>query len=243
MEQYCTTIDKATYILNVREILDVFERIKKGELKNDTYLLNYYKGVPVSYEASIVDIDRGKETVFFNVHRNQLVVMGMEKRTLIRSSHFRRDLVADINYVRHKKREVALMNFIYVDILSGKRNFVRVEVDETVEMKVSFDNRVAIGRCIDLSLKSIAAFIDGGGDLLTAAPDLVRISANLTAGSFVPQQVEVDAKVYKISEENGRWKVIFELFPNKKTELLISQYLVQKQIELVRELKELSWND
>lgn len=242
MEQYCTTIDKGTYILYIREILEVFERIKKGEIRNDIYLLNYYKGVPVSYEASIIDVDREKATVFFNVHRNQLVVMGMEKQTLIRSSHFRRDMVADINYVRHKKREVALMNFIYVDILSDKRNFVRVEVDETVDMKVYFDNRVVTGTCIDLSLKSIAAFIDGGEELFANAPDLVRISADLASENF-SQRVEVDAKVFKVSKENGRWKAIFELYPDKRTELLISQYLIQKQIELVRELKELSWDD
>lgn len=242
MEQYCTTIDKGTYILYIREILETFERIKKGELKNDIYLLNYYKGVPVSYEASIIDVDREKETVFFHVHKNQLVVMGMDKRTLIRSSHFRHDMVADVNYVRQRKKEVALMNFIYVDILSDKRNFVRVEVDETVELKVFFDNRAVTGRCIDLSLKSIAAIIDDGGELLAAAPDLVRICADLVTENF-SQRVEVDARIFKVGEEDGRWKAIFELYPDKKTEPLISQYLVQKQIELVRELKDLSWDD
>src|SRR5512138_524782 len=77
-----------------KAILDVLTGILNGDLSNDLRVLNYYKEIPVSYDAEIVHID--DDLVEMRVHQHQAVVMYVEKITFLKSSHFPHDVVAKI---------------------------------------------------------------------------------------------------------------------------------------------------
>lgn len=239
MEQFCENIDKTSYMLYIKEIMEVLTAIHKGKLPNDLSLLNYYMGVPVSYDAEIVEIDR--ETVFFKVHMNQMIAMSLQKKVLIRSDHLRRNIIADVKYFQKTKQEVGLVNFLYADIMSEKRNFVRVELDPPTEAKICWGARRVMARVVDMSLKSVAAIVDDNS-LLLERPAQPKMVLTLTTDNGT-MLVDCDVKVIKaIGEPGGRFRYILELLPDKKSEQAISQYIVQQQIRIVRSLKDLQWD-
>jgi len=65
-------------------ILGVLSAIRDGRLPNDIKLLNYYRELPVSFEASIECLERG--VVDMRVHDRQAAAMLIEKETFIKAT-------------------------------------------------------------------------------------------------------------------------------------------------------------
>lgn len=79
--------------------------------------LNYYKEIPVSYDATLLSIEN--EMAEFAVHEYQAKVINMEKKTLIHShplSSFPEDMIGEAFYVSSAKKRVILCNFGYANI-------------------------------------------------------------------------------------------------------------------------------
>lgn len=238
MERFCEEVDNSTYSVYITEIMKTFKAIADRKLPNDIQLLNYYKGIPVSYEARVIDVDKDKQAVFFEVHINQLVAADMEKQVLIRSSHFARDLIAEVNYVRVQRREIALLNFLYVSIASDRRSFVRVDLAHPVTITARVGQKKIEGTAIDMSVASMAAYLTGN-DLLEARgrfPLSVRLPDLQTGATYL---LEIEGELIRAEMEDGRLRYVLKLIPDKRAETLLAQFVVQRQIEIVRELKEL----
>src|SRR4051794_17688606 len=69
------------------EIIRVFSDMAAGLIPCDIKLLNYYREIPVSYNAQIVNV--AKDRVELSVHLHQALVMKFDKHTLIKSHHFK----------------------------------------------------------------------------------------------------------------------------------------------------------
>lgn len=238
MERFCEEVDNSTYPVYIAEIMKTFKAIADRKLPDDIQLLNYYKGIPVSYEARVIDVDKDKQSVFFEVHINQLVAAELEKKVLIKSSHFARDLIAEVNYVRAQRRELALRNFVYVDIASDRRSFVRVDLAHPVNITVRIGQKKIEGTAVDMSVASIAAHLESNDlqEVKGRFPLSVRLPDLQTGAAYM---LEIEGELIRVETKEGRLHYVLKLIPDKKAETLLAQFIVQRQIEIVRELKEL----
>jgi len=238
MEEYCDLVDKSTYDATIQEIMSIFNLIKSGKAPDDLMLLNYYKGVPISYKTSLVDMDQ--DTVTLTLHPNQGVVMGKTLKTFIASCNFRKHILADVFILTPRQQEVSLRNFIFTEVLSTRRNYIRIDMDEPTDIKLTIDNKVVIGKLLDISLVSVAV----------ALPDNIEIEHGTTVGlkmrlpapggiTFVDMSAE--AVFFKKIDTLHCSKHIFLLKESKLNEPILSQYMVQRQMEIMKEIKELHW--
>jgi hypothetical protein len=210
-------------------IIEILSAVKDDMYENDIKLLNYYREVPINFGASIDHIERGM--VEMTIHPLQAVLMKLQKETLIRSCHFKHDVVAKVSKAGTEKRFAFLTGFSYVQILSDRRSNIRVEVFENVDVAVRAGQLQLQGRLKDISI----------GGLAIIAPEIQGVAENARVKltlSLRGHGVELTGTVLRVLDEAPRKIYVIQYNPDSKSDATISQYIFQTQSEIIRELKE-----
>lgn len=212
-----------------RQILEILAAIRKGALSNDLRLLNYYRSIPVNFGATVESIDGG--TVELAVHQQQAVVMHLEKQTFLKSSHFPNDVLAAVSYVNIDKCVAMVTKFAYAVIRAERRQFVRVEVKERIEAAFSAPGVTVTGTLNDISIGGIA--------IAAAIPNPPENSLKGSVRVGLPGGPnEIPATLLRVIPTKETDLAICEIQPDARTEKAISQYIFQRQVEIIRELKD-----
>jgi len=212
------------------EILEVLSAIRDGRLSNDIKLLNYYRELPVSFEASIDYLERG--VVDMRVHDLQAAAMLIEKETFIKSDHLAHDVIAKVIRIR-KDRHLAILGFFqYVQITAERRLFVRVRVSERHDATFHYNNQLIHGQIEDISFGGISIAAPKGSVMEENVTGMVSIS-------LPTARLEVSGKLLKVDEDDSSAKHIIELGVDNRSERVISQFIFSQQSRIIRELKDL----
>lgn len=212
-----------------RQILETLDAIRKGTLSNDLRLLNYYQSIPVNYGATVESIER--DSAELAVHQQQAVVMHLEKEVFIKSSHFPKDVLAAVTYVNVDKCLAIVTKFAYAVVRAERRQFVRVEVKERIEATFAAPGVKVSGTLSDISL--------GGVALAAEIPNLPENGLEGTVRLGLPGgPYETAAKLLRVITPGGKSLAICEIQADARTEKAISQYIFQRQVEIIRELKD-----
>jgi hypothetical protein len=212
-----------------KAILSVLQGIYDGNLNNDLRVLNYYKEIPVSYGAKISHID--SDLVEMEVHQHQAVVMFVEKMTFLKSAHFPHDVVAKVYKANINKSIGLLHNFSYAQIRAERRRFVRVQVVDPLKLNFRRIDQNFDGRLIDISI--------GGLSLeSTEKIDIDIDTAGILTAELTNGKLEMPARLLKIANVEDKWHYVFEVEASPRIEAAISQFIFQKQVEIIRELKD-----
>jgi len=231
---YSTRI-KANFDDDQAEILKTFLgkfTTKEGSVVN---LTNYYRGLPVSYPAKILGVERGNLDLDVNVQ--QAVAMESDRYTLIRSTLFPDPIVAQVQYINVKKHVASLSKLCFVEILAEKRGAVRLNLDPPVKITLQSQDQVIDGELVDLSLQGIAVTVDNFFTL--------ESGTEMSAKFMLPDPVLLKQTLFKvpsmlvdIAGSGSPYRYKLKIFPEKHQEQLMSRYIFQRQVEIIRGLKE-----
>lgn len=202
--------------------------------------LNYYKEIPVSYDATLLSVEN--EMAEFAVHEYQAKVITMEKKTLIHShamSPFPEDMYAEAFYVSSAKKRVILCNFGYSHIRSDMRRFVRVQLDRPVEAELLFEDDLVKGSVKDLSL--------GGAAISVMSIEHLEQGHDVNMFLKLPEfhstnvrEVGMSATIAKVVGESAPFTCIVEFHAEKHSQQHIAYYINQRQVEIIKELKDIN---
>jgi hypothetical protein len=229
MQTYYKLLPSADVRKDEESIIEVLSAVKDDRIGNDLKLLNYYREVPINFGASIDHIEKGM--VELTVHQLQATLMQQQKETLIRSSHFRNDVVAKISKAGAEQSFAFLTAFSYVQILSDHRANIRVEVSENVEVAIRAGLLQQQGRLKDISIGGVAII----------APEKQGIDENARVKltfSLRGHGVDIPGTVLRVVDEPPRKSYVIQFTPDSKSEEIISHFVFQTQSEIIRELKE-----
>lgn len=212
----------------------------QGMIGQTFSFLNYYKEIPVSYDATLLSIEN--EMAEFAVHEYQAKVINMEKETLIYSPPqcpFSEDLIGEAFYVSAAKKRVILCNFGYATIRSDMRRFVRVLIDNPVEAELIFEGDILKGNVKDLSL--------GGAAISTMSADLLVPGLDINIFLKLPDynsnsrlEVGMRATIVKVVGTSAPYICYIEFHAEKHSQQMIAYYINQRQVEIIKELKEIN---
>jgi c-di-GMP-binding flagellar brake protein YcgR len=208
-----------------------FYQDKKLELQ----LINYYKGMPVSFTAKVVGVEKG--VLELDVNPQQAVAIADEHYTFIRSKLFRQDIVATAQNVSIKRKAVSLRQLCFVEILAERRNHIRLRLNQAVDALYASAEGTVRGKVIELSTTGTAMLVERSDDarigeeakLLFMLPDA---DTNTTCS------VKVQATLIGISGNENRYHYKLKFTPDKVSERHIAKFLFNRQIEIVRTLKD-----
>lgn len=139
------------------EIISMFKQA--AQAKQAIYLLNVYKGVPISYEASVVDVSWA--TIKVKTQKYQVVCLYREKETYIQSRAWQKILHARVVEVDLQKTEAVLTSFEYAKSRIGDRMRVRVQPLGPMEGDVQTKESPQNSRCelSDISQDGVSIYL------------------------------------------------------------------------------------
>ena len=232
-----TYYDKAVRGTEQEDMLVIIQFLQ-GMIGQQFSFLNYYKEIPVSYNATLLSVEN--EMAEFAVHEYQAKVINMEKQTLIYShklSSFPEDMIGEAFYVSSAKKRVVLCNFGYAKIRSDMRKFVRVLLDNPVEAEIVLEGDILKGNVKDLSLGG-AAINTMSADLLTPGLDInIFLKLPDLNGSSV-LEVAISATILKVIGTKAPFTCLIEFHAEKHSQQQIVYYINQRQVEIIKELKD-----
>lgn len=223
-----------------REDMLVILQFLQGMIGQQFSFLNYYKEIPVSYDATLLSIEN--EMAEFAVHEYQAKVVNMEKKTLIHShslSPFPEDMIGEAFYVSSAKKRVILCNFGYARIRSDMRRFVRVLLDNPIKADLLFEDDIIKGDVKDISLGG-AAVITDSADLLVPGLDINVFLKLPELNGNSRNEVGLGATIIKVVGTCAPYTCIIEFHPEKHSQQQIAYYINQRQVEIIKELKDIN---
>lgn len=213
------------------EIVSILKAHPKKPLK----LINYYKGLPLSYAATIAALDRG--TLDLDVQAEQALAIEASRSVFIRSPLFRHDLFAHAQYVNVKKGAATFVKFCYVEIMAERRNFLRVIPEPNPNAVIESPLGSVEGNVYDLSLSGVNITIPHSCPLEPDAEVQIRFMLH-TTDQCQGFSASVPAKLIAISGDVLPRNYRFSICPEKALERQLSHYIIQRQIEIIREIKD-----
>ena len=211
------------------QIIATLAAIKEGRLKNDLKLLNFFREIPVSYGASVETVEETFAELL--VHQIQAVVISFEKVTVLKSSHFPKDVIANVSYVNVEKSRIVLSSFCYALVRADRRMSVRVELSEPIYAAFTCPDLTANGRLHDMSLAGIS--INVASDPGIPLSEKGELAVTLPIGT-----ITVPASLLKVLLVPDGYRLVFEIAATRATEISISRYILQRQVEIIKELKD-----
>lgn len=199
-------------------------------------LTNYFNGLPIMYPATILGIERGN--LDLDVNSQQAVAIATDHYTLIRSKLFQFPIAAHVQYVNIKKHMVSLNKLCFVEVLAEKRAAVRLDLDPPVRATIQFDDQAVVGKLMDISTQGISMALDS----YIALDDVEEMSVKFMLPDPILMKqtlIKVPAKLVAVSGNSSPYRYKFRIMPEKHQEQLISRYSFQRQVEIIRGLKEL----
>jgi len=212
-----------------QEILDCLSQISSGHLNNDLKLVNYYREIPVSYSADVLTVE--EKSVEFLVHQIQAVAISLEKVTVLKSKHFKRDVVATVNYVNVEKSRIVLSHFSYALVRADRRMSVRVALTEHVPATFQVEETRVSGNLLDLSLTGVSLGV--ASDPMLPLSESGEMTLGLPSGS-----ISFPASLLKVVPMADGCRLIFVVELERSSEVSVSQFVFKRQVEIIKELKE-----
>lgn len=223
------TIDEDQY--------DILAYLKQELSKYHTLeirLINYFKGLPVSYPGRIISIDR--DTIDVDVYPHQSVIMSDHRYTFIRYKGLKHDIYANVQYVNIKRHAASLNKLFYVEIMAERRDYVRLELDNPLKAIFTTSEGVIRGGLRELSFNGAGVMID--------QPCPLEIDENIILMFMLHNSIQnlnysvkTPARLVGINGDSYPKYYRFSTSPDKILDRQIAQFIIQRQIEIIQEIK------
>jgi len=209
-------------------------------------LLNVYKGVPISYVASIIRVINERITV--KVHKNQALCLNIEGQTYIQSRLFDKPIKAKVMSVNTAEQIAILTDFSFADPSIGKRETIRVDMEHDDQSNVVIISRNSdmrlLGKLNDISTNGIGVEVIAIPEVITenfARGSWVYISLSLPLpGDDEFQEMTLPGTVRYVGSNQETHTLGIQISPDKETEDRIHQYIAQRHTEILDEVEQYS---
>lgn len=216
-------------------IVDILKRLK-NEGKSVQFF-NLYKGVPISHEAEIVDID-GEEVVFQTNSIQEIAMKIDDNAYILKNDIFGKHIKADIVYNNFSNNTVVLNNFTYLlNMPASQREFIRVHPDISAIVKMSEDNQnLTQGKLFDLSINGLGVVSEDNNGLFAGAK--IEIEFELLIGKK-KEKIQSIGEILNIIEYKDSYRYCIKIFPTPEEENSIVRYVNLREKEIIKNLEDI----
>lgn len=245
----CTELtmkDSALDENNLKIESDVMKKLKTlSDHKETLEFINHYKGVPIAQKGTLIDCD--EQTITVQAPFIQTLAMSYEKATSFDSNYLDYTIEADVEHIDPKTKEIKLTNINKTLFSVKKREQVRLEPDSNFKAVIHFKNKKYDVLTKDVSIRSIRFIIDKDINLDINEQDEVLVNMGFNVhhkgGNLVFEdngRVSTKATVFKVTEYKKSLDVVLLYELEKKNEDLMAKYIVEREMDLIKEFKQLN---
>jgi hypothetical protein len=217
------------------EILDGLKQIAQAQ--QSLMLLNEYKGVPVSYEASIRGIEAAAAT--FNVHKYQAVCLTLEGETTIQSKPLSLAVRARVTAVDVVQGTATLTDFRAAVYTVARRLAIRVKTNPPVSVEVLIADQSMWGWLENLSLIGLGIYLPRA-QIMHDPQDVFQKDMGLRIRLHPPTEeapIELVGKVAHGTPQQGTYRLGINLSADAEAQRAIEGYIARRQAAIAHELQ------
>jgi len=222
------------------EITSIFKNLANEE--RTVSLITVYKSIPLAFDAQCLRVEN--EIAFFKAHKYQMAVTVLVKRMFIQSSFFKEFVQANVSKMDPIKYTLGLNDFRLAGNSIGRRTLVRVEPDTSIPVMLQLKESTVRAELADISIGGISVYIDPFFlDNQESANKMVsshcEVSLHLPSDNW--KQIQLKCAIRNVIRDtiSGRYRIGFQLYPNKESETMLSQYVTRCQASTIQEIKTL----
>ncbi len=224
------------------DILKIFRQIAYENRK--VRLLNLYKGIPISYAASIVSI--GEASVTVRTEKIQMVCMYLAKETHIQNVQFPHLVRASVVLVEAEKGNVMLSHFSYKPERFGELTQAQVQPGSPIQgIMLSQQDLQVSGELADISLDGVAVIVDEKSKAIPCqVGEDVRVQVRLPRTVLFDEEeptqaLELFGSIANIKSglPDGKCRIGVELHRDSPARLDLARFISLRQTELLREIR------
>ena len=218
-------------------IIAGFQDIIKRGVRPAFRLVNYYKGLPISYPATIVEMANG--TLELDVHQQQAVAIERTRRVFIKCDYFDAAILAEVQNANVRRMTASLRNFTFVEIMAERRDTLRLELETPTDAEISCEQVKLSGQLSDLSLGGFSIRLTERCPIEKGVEVRLRVMIPNLLQNTLTGIDTLACHVETIKETN--YDICrFSFQGDTQSETAISRFIFQRQVELIREIKEAS---
>jgi hypothetical protein len=208
--------------------------------KTPIKLLNIYKGLCINTSSTIVK--KTDQEVYVTYEQLQGTVMNFEKETVIQSSSFTKDVVADVKYIDSKKKLALLKNFRFVHGSANARKYSRVTCSQRTPISIVHNKGTLNGEVLDISMNSIAikTRLYQNIESLKTTEVSLKFTLPITSSEEGYMKLTLTSEVMFTACDEEFCKVVVNLYEDQVYEAILMEYVYDRQKEIIVELKKQS---
>ena len=199
-------------------------------------LSNVYKEIPISNIGKIVEV-RGSSVVI-STNELQLSAIRACGETFIGLKHFAKSFLCRPTEYDLHDLTVTLNGFSFAHLYNYLRETVRVRLSRPMNVVLRRDKNVFSGTILDISLGGC------GMNVLTTygfdgAPDGgLKLKLKLVdPATFQMVEADVPCAVIRVDQTDRPFKVALKFVHDKHTEEVVSRFIQQRQVEILKEIR------
>ena len=205
-------------------------------------LLNIYNGLIINTASKILKVT--SDSMYISFTQLQGVVLNIEKKTVLHSSSFTKDIEADVKQINLQKQIAVLENFRFLQTNANSRQYARVSPSNNIPIAINLGSTTVHGNILDLSIKSIAVkvkYIEKLGMLELKKASLVfNILDKSSENGYVQLNISANIVVVTNRDKEDYYKVVCDLNQDSHDIDTLLKYVYERQKELIIELKKMS---
>jgi hypothetical protein len=255
-------------LISSTDLIQVLRQIAKD--RSEIKLLNIYKGLPISYDASIDSVDDSEIQIHGNKH--QLACLYYQGESYLQAEELPYIIRSQVISMNLAKENVIFSNFEAVKNNIGNRTEIRVEPDEQLVVTIQFNGSAAdiFAPLTNISAGGASVIFEAymfptrlcqpGNDLTMtiSLPDKFKklsqkpaidsrklnpySRTNSTEGQDGKIVITARGKVIAVQPEFQlkRYRVSVKLYFKDLSRIVVLQYISQRQSEIIQDLRILS---
>jgi len=201
---------------------------------SEVWLINVYKGFPISFPAKIRSVS--DDSALLSVHRYQTVCIRSSRLTYIKNIHLKQPVKAEVTSLDLDYNLAVLKYFQYTSTTIGNRETIRVEPDHPTSVQIS-NGIISKGELINISIHGVGMYLDQA----SFAPRAFGVGqkVDLIVRLYPEREVFLKGVVRNVisDEVNIRYRLGIRTFPDANAEVLLSHFIAQRQVKILREIK------
>ncbi len=205
--------------------------------KTSIKLLNIYKGLCINTPSFIVK--KTQEEIYVSFEQLQGTVMNFEKKTVIQSPNFLKDITADVKLIDFQKRVALLKNFRFENGSANARTYSRVTTSQRTPISLVTNKGSLNGEILDISMNSVAIktrLFKHVEDLNSTSVELkFTLPIKSSADGYMKLALNAKVTLTKCNEEYC--KIVVDLQEDQTHESILMEYVYDRQKEIIVELK------
>jgi hypothetical protein len=168
--------------------------------------------------------------------------MNFEKETVIQSSSFTKDVVADVKYIDSKKKLALLKNFRFVHGSANARKYSRVTCSQRTPISIVHNKGTLNGEVLDISMNSIAikTRLYQNIESLKTTEVSLKFTLPITSSEEGYMKLTLTSEVMFTACDEEFCKVVVNLYEDQVYEAILMEYVYDRQKEIIVELKKQS---